>query len=75
MSYIAITKVLLQYKNRWWEYIFKQHGQGTDGGLVSGLPVRYAVLPKIEGNSQFQNTERGIIVASYTFQQDATILR
>lgn len=74
VRYIEITKILLQYQNRWWEQVFGDYGQGTDGGLVSDLPIRYTMFPKTDGNLQFKNTQRGAIMASYTFQQDATIL-
>ncbi|KAI0869299.1 amine oxidase [Hypoxylon argillaceum] len=75
VRYVEVTKVLLQYQKRWWETIFKKNCQGTDGGVVSDLPIRYTTIPKAEDNSQHENTERGTIIASYTFQQDATILR
>jgi len=32
------------------------------------------MFPKTEGNSQVKNTQRGAVMAAYTFQQDATIL-
>ncbi|KAK3292620.1 uncharacterized protein B0H64DRAFT_347620, partial [Chaetomium fimeti] len=74
VRYIEVTKVLLQYKKRWWEQVFTENGQGTDGGLVSDLPIRYTMFPVTEGNTQTNDTNRGAIMAAYTFQQDATIL-
>ncbi|KAK4210540.1 hypothetical protein QBC37DRAFT_349866 [Rhypophila decipiens] len=75
VRYIEITKVLLQYRTRWWETAaFGAHNQGTDGGLISDLPIRYTMFPTTAGNSQCTNTARGAVMASYTFQQDATIL-
>lgn len=74
VRYVEVTKVLLQYKQRWWEKIFEENGQGCDGGLVSDLPIRYTMFPKTKGNSQFEHSNRGVIMAAYTFQQDATIL-
>ena len=50
VRYVEVTKVLLQYKARWWEKIFTDKGQGLDGGLVSDLPIRYTMFPKTEGN-------------------------
>ncbi|ETS85547.1 hypothetical protein PFICI_03572 [Pestalotiopsis fici W106-1] len=74
VRYVEVTKVLLQYKKRWWEEVFDKHGQGFDGGLVSDLPIRYTMFPKTKDNDQFKNSNRGVIMAAYTFQQDATIL-
>ncbi|KAM0470863.1 hypothetical protein ACHAPX_009737 [Trichoderma viride] len=45
VRYIQITKILLQYRKRWWEDVFDSHGQGTDGGLISDLPIRYTMFP------------------------------
>ncbi|KAI0899924.1 hypothetical protein F4806DRAFT_454423 [Annulohypoxylon nitens] len=74
VRYIEITKVLLQYQKRWWEDVFTSHGQGTDGGLISDLPIRYTMFPRTKDNAQCKNTQRGAVMAAYTFQQDATIL-
>lgn len=74
VRYVEVTKVLLQYKTRWWEQVFTDHRQGFDGGLVSDLPIRYTMFPKTEGNQQFDRSRRGVIMAAYTFEQDATIL-
>jgi monoamine oxidase len=74
VRYIQITKILLQYQKRWWEEVFTSHGQGTDGGLISDLPIRYTMFPMTEDNTQCKNSKRGAVMAAYTFQQDATIL-
>ena len=74
VRYVEVTKVLLQYKTRWWEKIFTENGQGLDGGLVADLPIRYTMFPKTKGNLQYKHSNRGNIIAAYTFQQDATIL-
>jgi len=74
VRYVEVTKILLQYKRRWWEQIFESNGQGQDGGLVSDLPIRYTMFPKTKDNAQFQDSKRGVIMAAYTFEQDATIL-
>ncbi|KAK6333990.1 hypothetical protein TWF696_002501 [Orbilia brochopaga] len=74
VRYVEVVKVLLQYQKRWWEIVFANHKQGTDGGLVSDLPIRYTMFPKSKGNTQFENSKRGAVMAAYTFQQDATIL-
>lgn len=74
VRYVEVTRVLLQYKSRWWEEVFTAHKQGLDGGVVCDLPIRYTMFPKTEGNSQFDNSKRGVVMAAYTFEQDATIL-
>jgi monoamine oxidase len=83
VRYVEVTKVLLQYKERWWKKQFEQHKKGTDGGVVCDLPVRYIMFPKEsytdkDGQDkvvdQFAHTKRGAIMAAYTFEQDATIL-
>ncbi|KAF5024621.1 hypothetical protein F66182_3384 [Fusarium sp. NRRL 66182] len=74
VRYVEVTKILLQYKKRWWETIFGSAAQGKDGGLVSDLPIRYTMFPKTDGNDQFNHSNRGVIMAAYTFEQDATIL-
>ena len=74
VRYVEVTKVLLQYKVRWWEKIFTDNKQGLDGGVVCDLPIRYTMFPKTQGNEQFDHSKRGVIMAAYTFEQDATIL-
>ncbi|KAJ4255987.1 hypothetical protein NW762_009061 [Fusarium torreyae] len=77
VRYVEVTKILLQYKKRWWESIFQNFDQdkkNKDGGLVSDLPIRYTMFPKTDGNDQFKHSNRGVIMAAYTFEQDATIL-
>ena len=75
VRYVEVTKVLLQYIERWWKNIFTAAGQGTDGGLVSDLPIRYTMFPKEdEMNPQIAVSNRGVVMAAYTFEQDATIL-
>jgi monoamine oxidase len=79
VRYVEVTKVLLQYKERWWKSQFGQKKQGTDGGVVCDLPIRYTMFPKetdANGNvvDQFKHTNRGAVMAAYTFEQDATIL-
>ncbi|KAI1768961.1 hypothetical protein GGR53DRAFT_318104 [Hypoxylon sp. FL1150] len=74
VRYVEVTKVLLQYRERWWKPIFSSQGQGVDGGMVSDLPIRYTMFPRTNDNEQFKHTNRGAIMAAYTFEQDATIL-
>ena len=74
VRYVEVTKILLQYQKRWWEDVFTAHKKGKDGGMVCDLPIRYTMFPKTDGNSQFKHSNRGAVMAAYTFQQDATIL-
>lgn len=74
VRYVEVTKVLLQYRQRWWEDAFTKAGQDTDGGMVTDLPIRYTMFPKLEGNPQFTHSDRGVVMAAYTFEQDATVL-
>ena len=74
VRYVEVTKVLLQYQKRWWEDVFAADEQGNDGGMVSDLPIRYTMFPRKEDNKELEHTQRGAIMAAYTFQQDATIL-
>jgi len=72
LRYVEVTKILLQFKTRWWESYLSRLDQGTDGGVVTDLPIRYSMFPAA-GSAQFANGQkRGVIMASYTFQQDAT---
>jgi monoamine oxidase len=74
VRYVEVTKVLLQYQKRWWEAIFHAKCQGLDGGLVTDLPIRYTMFPKTEGSRQAKRSERGVVMAAYTFEEDATSL-
>jgi monoamine oxidase len=88
VRYVEVTKVLLQYKSCWWEEIFQNHGQGTGGGLVTDLPIRYALFPPRDESGDQEDTNdvtpsrqysgkksnRGVIMAAYTFERDATQL-
>jgi monoamine oxidase len=72
LRYVEVTKILLQFRTRWWETYLSDLGQGKDGGMVTDLPIRYTMFP-VATSAQFSNGEkRGVIMASYTFQQDAT---
>lgn len=79
VRYVEVTKVLLQYRERWWTREFQKlppvkGKQQTDGGVVTDLPVRYTMFPKLERNRQTDASDRGVIMAAYTFEQDATEL-
>ncbi|USP81354.1 uncharacterized protein yc1106_08628 [Curvularia clavata] len=79
VRYVEVTKVILQYSQRWWKKIFNdtrnETEEDTDGGVVTDLPIRYTMFPKEKGNSQFEKgNPRGAVMAAYTFEQDATIL-
>ncbi|GKT47752.1 uncharacterized protein ColSpa_07933 [Colletotrichum spaethianum] len=44
VRYVEVTKVLVQDKKRWWNEVFESKKQGLDGGLVTDLPIRHAML-------------------------------
>jgi monoamine oxidase len=72
LRYVEVTKILLQFKSRWWEEYLTNLGQGKEGGMVTDLPIRYTMFP-VSTSAQYANGEnRAVIMASYTFQQDAT---
>jgi monoamine oxidase len=72
LRYVEVTKILLQFKSRWWEKYLEELGQGREGGMVTDLPIRYTMFP-VSTSAQYSNGEnRAVIMASYTFQQDAT---
>ncbi len=72
LRYVEVTKILLQFRTRWWEDYLSKLNLGKDGGLVTDLPIRYTMFP-VSTSAQYRNGEnRAVIMASYTFQQDAT---
>lgn len=72
VRYVEVTKILLQFKNRWWEGYLSKLNQGKDGGMVTDLPIRYTMFPSASAKQFANGQKRGVIMASYTFQQDAT---
>jgi monoamine oxidase len=62
LNYHASTKVLFQVRRRFWE-----HDDGIVGGAtVTDLPIRRMNYP-----ASSTKTERGVLLASYTWGQDA----
>jgi monoamine oxidase len=63
VHYDAATKVLLEFKNRFWE----QGVQGfTGGGCASDSPNRFTYFP-----SHVPDARGGVVLASYTWSDDA----
>jgi monoamine oxidase len=63
LNYNASTKILLQVRHRFWEA-----EDGIVGGTtVTDLPIRRIVYPSYSD----PNEERGMLLASYTWGQDA----
>ncbi len=63
LNYNASTKILFQVRHRFWE-----HEDGIVGGTtVTDLPIRRIVYPSFSDPEQ----ERGVLLASYTWGQDA----
>ena len=72
LRYVEVTKVLLQFRERWWESKLTELTGKPDGALLTDLPIRYAVFPTCDPG-QRQGTGRGVVMASYTFEQDAMV--
>ncbi|HEX2267797.1 MAG TPA: FAD-dependent oxidoreductase [Actinomycetota bacterium] len=62
LNYHASTKVLFQVRRRFWETADGIHG----GATVTDLPIRRMNYPTPD-----DQTERGVLLASYTWGQDA----
>jgi monoamine oxidase len=62
LNYAASTKTLFQVRRRFWESEDGIYG----GGTVTDLPIRRINYPTPD-----PSTERGVLLASYTWSQDA----
>ncbi|MFJ8313434.1 flavin monoamine oxidase family protein [Streptomyces sp. NPDC094147] len=63
LHYDSATKVLLEFKNRFWE----RGPQGfTGGGCVSDSPNRFTYFPSL-----VEGSRGGVVLASYTWSDDA----
>jgi monoamine oxidase len=63
LHYDSATKVLLEFKNRFWE----QGPRGfTGGGCVSDSPNRFTYFPSL-----VEGSRGGVVLASYTWSDDA----
>ncbi len=62
LNYHASTKILIQVRNRFWEEEDGIYG----GGTVTELPIRRMNYPTPD-----PSTTRGVLLASYTWGQDA----
>ena len=63
LHYDSATKVLLEFKDRFWER--GAHGF-TGGGCVTDSPNRFTYFP-----SQAEGSKGGVVLASYTWSDDA----
>jgi monoamine oxidase len=75
VRYVEVTKVLAQFRTRWWEKLLDEtYNAGSEGGLVTDLPIRYLMFPH-SASSQFAPPQaRGVVMASYTFEREAARL-
>ncbi|MFI9719713.1 flavin monoamine oxidase family protein [Streptomyces sp. NPDC052396] len=63
LHYDSATKVLLEFKNRFWE----KGSQGfTGGGCVSDNPNRFTYFPSV-----VEGSRGGVVLASYTWSDEA----
>jgi monoamine oxidase len=74
LRYVQVTKILLQFRTRWWEEELPKLGQDPDGGVITDLPIRYVMFPSANSGQFERGQKRGVIMASYVFEQDATEL-
>jgi monoamine oxidase len=63
LHYDSATKVLLEFKSRFWE---QGPGGFTGGGCVTDTPNRFSYFPSLADNSK-----GGVVLASYTWSDDA----
>ncbi|KAF7642216.1 hypothetical protein LDENG_00262390 [Lucifuga dentata] len=66
IHYGTSTKVILSFRERFWEK------EGIMGGRsITDLPARYIYYP----SHTFKGTERGALLASYTFEDNAALFQ
>lgn len=73
LQYDASTKVAIKFDKRWWE---DPEVMGEDGWFKAGtsktdLPIRTCVYPSYGNNCPPENPPSGVLMASYTWAQDA----
>jgi monoamine oxidase len=72
LRYVEVTKILAQFKTRWWEKVLhEKFNMGKEGGLVTDLPIRYLMFPHAEAAQSASPQTRGVVMASYVFERDA----
>lgn len=64
LHYLPASKIGLQFNNRFWE----QQGQFA-GQTITDLPIRFSYFP----STHFGSDQGGIILASYAWEDDATL--
>ncbi len=62
LHYFSSTKIFLQTKTRFWE----NNKNRTTGLTLTDLPIRSLYFPE-----QHQNSNRGIMIASYTWEKES----
>jgi monoamine oxidase len=62
LNYAASTKILFQVRRRFWE---------TEDGIEAGATVTDLPIRRINYPTPDPSTERGVLLASYTWSQDA----
>lgn len=72
LRYVEVTKILAQFKTRWWEKVLdEEFKMGREGGLVTDLPIRYLMFPHAKAAQSAPPQARGVVMASYVFERDA----
>lgn len=71
-SYGQSGKIMLEYSKQWWlepKYAMPENG---GGGLVTTKPIRAIYYPS-KKHSEVAGSTAGVIIASYTWQQDSMV--
>ena len=72
IAYAPSGKIFLQYSKQWWLDDPYHMPEAGGGGAMTSLPIRQVYFPS-KGHSDFAGTKRGVIIASYTWEQDALV--
>lgn len=73
LQYDASTKVGVKFEKRWWEdpEIMGEDGCFKTGSSKTDLPIRSCVYPSYGHNCPPEQQPPGVMIASYTWAQDA----
>ena len=79
VQYAPSGKIFLQYRRRWWrDPDYKVDGQVVNapkdggGGAFTTMGIRQLYFPS-DRHSEFAGTDRGVVIVSYTWEQDTLV--
>ena len=71
-AYAPSGKIFLEYRKQWWlEPPYNMPADGG-GGAFTSRPIRQVYFPS-KRHSDFAGTDHGVIIASYTWEQDTLV--